>query len=324
MRQRLLDYERAFAHPVTVWICVGVGALLVIALIAVVVAPFKPETRDDIRRRTISWIIMVPLIVGPILLGAGTLIAAVTILSLLCFREFSRATGEFRDRAISLVVVLGILLLAFAALDTWYRLFVALFPLTVVLIAATAIGADQPKGYIQRVGLGVFGFMLFGGALAHLSFMSNAPDYRPRVLLLLAAVQLNDVFAYCWGKALGRRKLAPNTSPNKTVAGSLGAIATTTTLVALVGRYVYAGTELDHPLRLVILGFMLSVTGQLGDLMLSSIKRDLGIKDMGAAIPGHGGVLDRANSVLLSAPAYFHYVGYFVGFGQDAQGRWLL
>ena len=87
----------------------------------------------------------------------------------------------------------------------------------------------------------------------------------------------------------------------------------TTTLVALVGKAIFAGGPMDHWGKLVTLGLLVSVAGQCGDLMLSSIKRDLGIKDTGAVLPGHGGVLDRANSLLLVAPAAFHFLYYFGG-----------
>src|SRR5262249_24383013 len=122
--------------------------------------------------------------------------------------------------------------------------------------------------------------------------------------------QLNDVFAFCAGKTLGRRKLAPNTSPGKTVGGALGAIILTTPLTALIGHFVFRGTGADSPLSLLALGSIVSIGGQFGDLLISSIKRDVGVKDMGAVIPGHGGVLDRCNSLLLVAPAVFHFVGY--------------
>ena len=137
----------------------------------------------------------------------------------------------FRERTISLIVVIGILLLTFSVLDNWYRLYVALFPLTVALIAIGGLIPDQPKGYIQRVGLGVLGFALFGSALGNLGNMANDWNYRPILLLIIFAVELNDIFAYICGHLFGHRKFVPNTSPNKTVGGALGAIALTTPLV---------------------------------------------------------------------------------------------
>lgn len=146
--------------------------------------------------------------------------------------------------------------------------------------------------------------------MGHLGYLANDQKFREMILLLLLSVELNDVFAYLSGKAFGRRKLAPNTSPNKTVGGALGAMVLTTILVMLLGRLVFAGEEMESWGALAGLGVILSVAGQLGDLVLSSIKRDVGIKDMGVALPGHGGLLDRFDSLLLAAPAFFHYVGY--------------
>jgi phosphatidate cytidylyltransferase len=95
----------------------------------------------------------------------------------------------------------------------------------------------------------------------------------------------------------------------------------TTVLVAGIGHFVFQGTDLDTPTLLVTLGVIVSGLGQLGDLMLSSVKRDLGIKDMGDTIPGHGGILDRFDSLILVAPAIFHFVHYFVGVGLEEPAR---
>ena len=141
------------------------------------------------------------------------------------------------------------------------------------------------------------------------------------LFLLLFSVEMNDVFAYVVGKSCGRHRLAPVTSPGKTIEGAIGALALTTLLVTIIGHYVFQGTVLDRLDRLFILGLIISVVGQLGDLMLSSVKRDLGIKDMGVTLPGHGGLLYRFDSLILVAPAVFHYVGYFVGVGLDQVPR---
>ncbi len=182
--------------------------------------------------------------------------------------------------------MIGIFCVAFAVLDHWYGLFVALFPLTVALICAVGILSDRPSGYIQRVALGIFAFMLFGCALGHLAYMGNDSNYRPIVLIVIFAVELNDVFAFVCGKLWGNRKLAPQTSPNKTVAGAVGALMLTTAFVAFVAQFFFTGTPMDSVIYLILLGAIISVGGQLGDLMLSSIKRDLGIKDTGATLPG--------------------------------------
>jgi phosphatidate cytidylyltransferase len=105
------------------------------------------------------------------------------------------------------------------------------------------------------------------------------------------------------------------------VAGSLGALVLTTILFVFVGHFLFRNTHVDHLVHLIPLGVVLRVAGQLGDLVLSSIKRDLGIKDLGMALPGHGGLLDRFDSLIVVAPAFYHSVGYQLGFGLDQQTR---
>jgi phosphatidate cytidylyltransferase len=321
-RERLFGFEHAFDHSVVLWITVGIVAVLVLAALLIWGLAWRGRIplvlRDELWRRYKSWLVLIPLMLGPIYLGAAWTIASIFLLSILCYREYARATGLFREKVISLVVVLGICAITFAVFDNWYHLFVALVPLTITFLAAVAILADQPRGYIQRVALGTFGFMLFGSALGHLGYFANDSNYRPILILILLTVELNDVFAYIVGKTLGKRKLAPNTSPNKTAAGSLGALVLTTLTVFLLGRFVFAGSALAEPIHLLVLGILISVAGQMGDLMLSSIKRDLGVKDLGVTIPGHGGLLDRFDSLILVAPAVFHYVKYVsdIGYGQ--------
>src|SRR5438067_2405482 len=189
------------------------------------------------------------------------------------------------DHSVTVVIVAGLLAL------------LAVTPLLITgLTRAGVVGADQRRELWRR-------------------YLSYDPGYRPVVLLILVAVELNDVVAYVCGKSFGRRKLAPNTSPNTTVGGALGAVLLTTPLVAVGMHFVFPGTPLDTPVRLAVLGLLVSVLGQFGDLILSSIKRDLGLKDLGVVIPSHGGLLDRFDSLILVAPAVFHYLNYFVGIG---------
>jgi phosphatidate cytidylyltransferase len=326
-RDRLFGYEHAFDHEVTRAICIA----LLIVLVFVPLLVWLMRRRDwidtqlaaELRRRYYSWLVLIPVLLAPILLGAAWMILGVGLLSLFCYREYARATGLFRERTVSLVIVIGIVAVTLAVLDHWYRLFVALTPLTVGLIAAVALLADRPKGYIQRVALGALGFLLFGAALGHLGYFANDERYRPLVILILLAVELNDVFAFVCGKALGRHQLAPNTSPNKTIEGALGALLLTTGLVVAVGLFIYTaeyreahGVSIGKQMRyLILLGVIISSVGQIGDLVLSSVKRDLGLKDFGALIPGHGGLLDRFDSLILVAPAVFHFTNYVVGIG---------
>src|SRR6266403_5044553 len=288
-RERLFGFRHAFDDRVTVVLMLAALILFVLAPLLIFITTRSAASNSDKRKelwdRYRSWIWLALFILVPILAGAFWTILAVATLSFLCYREYARITGLFRERTISLIVVIGIFLLTFAELDNWYRLYVALFPLTVALIAIGGLIADQPKGYIQRVGLGVLGFALFGSALGNLGYMANDLNYRPILLLIIFAVELNDIFAYICGHLFGRRKFVPNTSPNKTVGGALGALVLTTPLVAVIAHFIWTNTALDNPICLGGLGIIVSIVGQFGDLMLSAIKRDLGLKDTARLIP---------------------------------------
>src|SRR5262249_34030546 len=154
------------------------GATVVILVVAPMVihalafaGVTSAKLRDELRRRYRSWLVLAPAMMGPVLLGPLSTQIAVGVLCLLCYREFARATGLFRELRVTAVAVLGILVTVFAAADHWYGLFAAAFPLTAIALAAVAIIEDRPKGYIQRVGLGIFGYMFFGASLGHLAYL---------------------------------------------------------------------------------------------------------------------------------------------------------
>jgi phosphatidate cytidylyltransferase len=310
--ERLFDYRSAFNNPVTVGAVIAIGVVLAVsgasAWLLFRLNRINRKLYDEVLLRWRAWLWLVLVMLAPILLGPAWVMGAVAVLSLLCYWEFARATGQRDEKAIHAVVALGILTVTFAALDHYPRLFFATAALTVGLLAVVTIPQDRPRGYLQRVALGTLGFLLFGYSLGYLGYVANDPHYRPILILILVSVELNDVFAFCVGKTIGGPKLLPHTSPGKTVAGSVGALVLTTALVVALGHLVFEGTPVDRLDHLLVLGAGISVVGQLGDLLLSSVKRDVGIKDIGSVIPGHGGVLDRFNSLMLVPPAFFHYL----------------
>ena len=312
-------------HPVSFWIVVSIAAVLAITplifLVLKKLGKLTPALHADVWTRYKSWLVLAPLMIVPLVIGRLPAILGVGVLGALCYREFARATGLFRERLVSALVALGIVLVTFAIADNWLGFFDALMSLVVCAVVIFSLFSDQPKGYIQRVALGVLAFMFFGVSLGHFSFLANDRLGTPLQLSILVCIELNDIFAYCTGKAFGRRKLSPNTSPNKTIGGALGAAVLTTALFATLGHFIFKNTALDRAVHLVPLGLLLSLTGQWGDLVMSSIKRDLGIKDMAATIPGHGGLLDRFDSLIFVGPALFHYIGYFIGIGLDQPVR---
>ncbi|HVK18724.1 MAG TPA: phosphatidate cytidylyltransferase [Fimbriiglobus sp.] len=318
-QQRLFDPTVAFDHPATPVLLGVIAAALAIPPVVLFLAGrlglMPADRRRDVWRRYLPWLVIAPAAGAPVLLGAFWTVLAVAALGSFCFREYARATGLFREKLVTYLTLLAMALVYLAALDNWLQLFHALFPLGIAGIVALSILQDRPKGYIQRAALAVFAFALFGSCLGHLAHLANDTHYRPLLLLVLLTVAVNDVAAFIAGRLFGRRKLCPNTSPNKTVAGAVGAAAVTALVMWAAGRWVFTGTPLDHTGRLIAFGVLVSVAGQFGDLVLSSIKRDLGLKDLDVLIPGHGGLLDRFDSLLLVAPVAFHFVNYFVGVG---------
>ena len=168
---------------------------------------------------------------------------------------------------------------------------------------------DRAKGQLQLIALSVVGFMYVGWMFLHLAYLANAKNAYGYLLFLLFAVPLNDIAAFTFGRTFGKRQLRENISPNKTWAGAISALAVSMLLPWLV-RFSFPefGT-----LQLILTRLIVGIGGQLGDLTISVIKRDIGIKDMGALIEGHGGVLDRVDSLIYVAPLFFHMARYFYG-----------
>lgn len=325
--ERLFDAARAFDHSVTVGIvaAIAIGLILASVLVRILKSAgrISENTFQELLARTRSWYVLATAMVLPILLGAAWVCGAFLVLSLFCFREYARATELNTSRTAMSSVIVAILVTYFAVVDHWMGLFTTSWTLGIGLIPVVALWDDHPQGYLRRVSLAIIGYALFGMSLGHLAFLSNDVLFRPMLLWLLLSIELNDVFAYLTGKAFGQRKLLPHTSPNKTIAGAIGAVVLTTLLAAFVGHYVFQGTTLARLPHLIVLGILISILGQCGDLVVSSIKRDLGIKDMSALIPGHGGLLDRFDSILIAAPCVFHYINYFKsnGIGWDQPAR---
>ena len=151
--------------------------------------------------------------------------------------------------------------------------------------------------------------------VVYFSFHVVLIDHTPHGILIWTVVLSafgSDIFAYFTGKALGKRKLCPNLSPKKTIEGSCGGVLGAVILCGIFA-YFFAAPYLKDAL---IIGFFASIVSQFGDLCASAFKRKMGIKDYGNLIPGHGGILDRFDSVLFTAPFVYYYIVFFVSVGQ--------
>jgi len=264
-----------------------------------------------------GWLIMVPLVFGALFLGRTATIAGVTLLALFGFKEYARATGLYEDWWLTGIVYAAIIALGITSwvpdprLDYpgWYGLFIALPAWAIGAIVMVPILRNRSNGQLQQVALAIMGFLYFGWMFSHLGFLANTEQAYGYLLFLVFAVEINDVAAFTSGRLFGRHKLRENISPNKTIEGFIGAVLVSLAIPFLLHFSLPGFT----PWQLIAIGLIVGVGGQLGDLVISYIKRDIGIKDMGTTIRGHGGVLDRIDSMIFVVPLFFHFVRWFHG-----------
>lgn len=262
-----------------------------------------------------SWLVMVPLVVLGILAGRVPWIVLVSVLAVFAFKEYARATGLYRDWLMTGAVYLGIVATGVVSamhdpvlqVPGWYGLFAILPAYVIAAILLIPIFRNRCEGQLQAIALAIMGFLYIGWMFGHLAFLANAKDAYGYLLYLIFAVEVNDVAAYTFGKLFGRHALRSNISPKKTWEGAIGALAVSMALPwALRFSFPhFTATEL------ILTGLIVGVTGQFGDLSMSVIKRDLGIKDMGVLIRGHGGILDRIDSLIYVTPLFFHMARWF-------------
>lgn len=307
-----------FASPIIQVYLTIAGSVLVFAGLAIAVLKWGLKKNVEHAWRAYrGWLIMIPLVIGAVLLGRMATIVFFGLIAIAGFTEFARATGLYRDWLITGLVYLGIAGVTTVTiipppgetLVGWYGMFMALPVYVVAGILLMPILRDRTKGQLQLIALGIVGFIYIGWMFGHLAFFANSRNSAGSILFLLFSVPLCDVAAFTFGKTFGRHKLRPNISPNKTWEGSFGAFLVGMSL-PWIFRFSLAGFGTRE---LLLAGLIVGVGSQLGDLSISVIKRDIGIKDMGALIEGHGGVLDRIDSLIYVAPLFFHMTRFFVG-----------
>ena len=264
-----------------------------------------------------AWLIMAPLVLASILLGRTATILGCALLAILALKEFARATGLYRDWWMTGSVYLATFAMAvvslapdpFSGKPGWFGLFTGIPVYAIALILMVPILRNRAQGQLQTISLAIVGFVYIGWMFGHLGFLANSNNAYGYLLYLLFAVELNDVVAFICGRLFGRKKLCCAISPGKTWEGALGALAVSMVLPWVLGfSFPHFGTT-----QRLLTGLIVGIGGQLGDLSISVIKRDLGIKDMGATIPGHGGILDRLDSLIYVAPLFLRMVNYFYG-----------
>ena len=265
---------------------------------------------DNLNSRNKAWWMMLALCIGAFLAGKPGVITLCAVLSFLSLREFlsltGRRTGDHTVLASLFYLVLPLQYLwVWLGLEWMALLFIPVLGMTLLPVAMLV--GNEPRGYLDQLTRTQWGLMACVYGLSHVAALLGLPasgmaDRQVLLAIFLVLVlQLGDVFQFVFGKLLGRHLVAPSLSPSKTVEGLLGGLLCS----ALLGMLL-SGLTPWAPWQSGLLGLVLALMGFASGLVMSAIKRDQGAKDWGASISGHGGVLDRIDSIVLSAPFFYH------------------
>ncbi len=303
------------------WIILeGVLAALVIA--SVVGFVLNRRGGDDASRRTIAnlnarikaWWLMVAVLAGALLAGPKPVIILFALVSFAALREFLTLTPTRKPDHVALLLSFFVVLPSQYGLvwTKWYGVFTILIPVYVFLLlpAFTIISSDATKNFLARTSQTQWGLIVCVYCISHVPalLMLRIPGYDPAMLVvfLVLVVQASDVLQYLWGKLAGRHPIAPAVSPSKTIEGFVGGTLTATAL----GTSLWWITPFN-PWQAALFSLLITMMGFLGGLVMSAVKRDRGVKDWGNLIEGHGGMLDRLDSVCFAAPIFFHLTRFF-------------
>ena len=275
----------------------------------------KSKMLTELKTRTKSWWIMCTLFITATIISNVITYVCIGFLSFAALREFySVIKLRKSDRAGMLWCYLAIPVQYYLAYRGWYELFIVFIPVfmfvwipfILVLQGETKMIMSSMAGLPTSLMLCVFG-------LSHMAYLISLPEIdgfsaggKGLLLFLIFITQINDVMQFIWGKLIGKHKILPKISPNKTWGGFIGGLISS----VFIGYLMSFLTPLND-WQVIVVSFFIAGVGFVGDVVVSAIKRDMGVKDMGKAIPGHGGVLDRIDSLALTTPIFFHLVYFF-------------
>lgn len=283
----------------------------------------------NVRQRIFAWWIMVAVLVGSLALGETAVVLLFLALSLLALREFANLlpAGERDRRVLTWIMVVLAPLHFWFVWEHWYGMFAIFIPVYAFLFLPVLLAlSGRTESFLHRAALSQWGLMVCVYALSYLPAVLQLPvaihdgkaaadgsavgsggvEAGALLLFLAVVVQGSDVLQYLWGKTVGRHRIAPTVSPNKTWEGFVGGVLSATAL----GAALWWLTPFT-PWQAGVLALVSCLLGFVGGLVMSSLKRDRGIKDFGALIPGHGGILDRMDSLIFAAPVFFHLTRFF-------------
>lgn len=304
----------------TTYIFIAVFAVLILA--SVIGQWLKRKNGADnptianLNARIYTWWLMVLVLLAAFWFGkTGTLILFFLI-SFAALREFMTLVYRRRSDYYSMVACFYLLLPVqyYFVWDEWYGMFAIFIPVYgFLLLPIIASMSGQTADFLERAAKTQWMAMICIFCISHvpaLLFLNldgfPAKDNILLLIFLIGVVQASDVLQYVWGKLVGGAKIMPSLSPSKTVSGTVGGILSATLLAGLLAPL----TPFSFG-QAALIGLIICLMGFFGGLVMSAIKRDYGVKDWGNMIHGHGGMLDRVDSICFAAPVFFHIVRYF-------------
>lgn len=295
--------------------------LLLIAQITVQALTISKPHQDwrELKLRIRSWWIMVGFFFFSLIIHPNASLFLFGFLSFMALKEyFSLIHTRLSDHRALLWSYLAIPIQYYWIYIEWRAMVMIFIPVYMfLLIPFRLILAGETQGIINAMARIQWGLIAFVYCISHVASLLTLPANdvvtgggRSLVLYLVFLTEINDVAQYLWGKTLGgkifKEKIAPKVSPNKTWEGFLGGLFSTMTLAPCLS--FLTGFPLPYA---IASGFIIGVGGFIGDLVMSAVKRDSGVKDSSQLIPGHGGMLDRIDSLAYTAPLFYHFTNYF-------------
>ncbi|MDM1758828.1 MULTISPECIES: phosphatidate cytidylyltransferase [Acinetobacter] len=270
---------------------------------------------DNLNARINAWWVMLIVIGAAILLGKTAFIILFGIISLFALREFISLLPTRRGDYFPLLIAFYFVIpyQYYLIYTDWYGLYSIFIPLYVfLLIPIASLKQEDTTHFLERSAKIQWGLMVSVFCISHVPALLNLklPGFDGEkiwlAIWLIMVVQASDVLQYVCGKLFGKHKVAPILSPSKTIEGLVGGIVLATGLGVLMNWL----TPFTY-LQAALIGLIVCIFGFFGGLVMSAIKRDRGVKDWGQLIHGHGGMLDRIDSICFSAPIFFHILRYW-------------
>jgi phosphatidate cytidylyltransferase len=302
-------------HLQTIGLFAGIGVVLLVASLVgwtLKVTVAKGQSHgviDNLNTRIKAWWAMVLVVSIALLFGDIGITLLFAFISFVALREFTSLTARGGDHAaLAACFILALpaqYVLVYYGRYGLYSIFIPVFAFLCLPVILLAAGSS--RGFLERVATLQWGLVLCVFCISHVPALLalDIAGYDGRNLLLIVflvvVVQSSDVLQYCWGMLFGKHRVAPALSPSKTWEGLIGGVACATTLGAALFWITPFGAW-----QAALMALAINIMGFCGGLVMSAIKRDRGVKDWGQMIDGHGGMLDRVDSVAFAAPVFFH------------------